>query len=329
MRLTLAVAGFAAAIYGAVEGTVQNLTTGQRQEGAVVTLVSLGSGMNNLGSVKSSADGRFRFDVSMQPSTPYLIQALHQGVTYNQMLQPGAAASGISLAVYDASTQTTEAKVVQHMILLEPSGTELAVNESVIFSNTGKTTYQDPQGTLKIYVPSTVNVPVRVRITAPQGMPISREAEKGAASNTYVVRYPIKPGETRIDLMYAMPAGSPFQYQGKILHGGGPVRFIAPQGVKLASTALTDLGPEPRTQAGVYELKGTEFAIDIEGTGSLRAPAGASESASAAGEGESDAPGIDMAKPRIYRKLLPVLGLAFAMLAVGFGIMYRAGASNA
>jgi hypothetical protein len=275
----------------AVDGTVQNLTSGKGQANAVVTLVELGGGMNTVGSVRTDASGQFTFAADLKSGTPYLIQALHQGVTYNQMLQPGAQSSGIRLEVYDAAAKAPDARVTQHMILLEPSASELLVNEAVIFSNTGKTTYQDPDGTLKIWVPSAVNTPVRLRITAPQGMPISREAEKGKEPNVYLVRYPIKPGETRIDLQ--------------------------------ESAALSDLGPEPRTQATVYELKGSQYALNIVGTGSLRDSSAESASAAAAENGEQESPGIDVAKPRLYNRLSVILGLAFAMLAVGFVMLYR------
>jgi hypothetical protein len=323
-RSILLAFALAAAASAAIDGTVQNLTSGKPQPNAIVTLMELGSGMNNVGSVKTDASGKFTFSAEVKPGTPYLIQALHHGVTYNQMLQPGAPATGIGLNVYDASDKAPDAKVSQHMILLEPSGTELVVNESVIFNNTGKSTYQDPDGTLKVFVPSAVNTPVRLRITAPQGMPISRDAEKGKAANTYVVRYPIKPGETRIDLQYAMPAGNPAKYESKIFHGGGPVRIVAPRGVTLEGPALTNLGPEPRTQATVYEVKGTEYALNISGTGALRdASAGSGEGREAPAASDTDTPGIDMIKARIYQRVELIVGLTLAMLAIGFVMLYR------
>jgi hypothetical protein len=280
--------------------------------------------------VKTDAQGVFTIDSDMQPGAPYLIQAMHQGITYNRMLQPGSPASGIALEVYDASANVPEAKVAQHMILLEPSGTELVVNQSIVFNNTGKTTYQDPEGTLKVLVPEDVATPVQVRIMAPQGMPISRQAEKGSAPNTYVVKYPIKPGETRIDVMYAMPAGSPSKFSGKILHSGGPVRFVAPPGVTLEGPSLTGIGNEPQTGAAVYELKGTEYAMTIQGTGALQpAPAAASGGQAEAGaSGEEQGGGIDVAKPRIYQRAGWILGLTFLMLAIGFLMLYRTEAGS-
>lgn len=303
--------------FGAVTGTVQNLTTGGPQPNAVVTLVELGAGMQNLGSVRTDAGGKFTFDATLKNDIPYLLQALHQGVTYNQMLQPGQARDGMSVTVYDAAAKAPEAKVSQHMILLEPSESELAVNESVIFNNTGKVTYFDPEGTLRVYIPGEVKSPVRVRITAPQGMPISREADKGKQPNVYVVQYPVKPGETRIDLQYTLPAAEKFA--GKILHGGGPVRLVAPKGVNLVSESLSNLGPEPRTEATVYELKGTEYALKIDGTGALREVS----EPSAAAATEDSTPGIEVVKARLYQRVGWVIGLTLAMLAIGFVALYR------
>ena len=156
-------------------------------------------------------------------------------------------------------------------------------------------------------------------------MPISRDADKGNSPNTYIVRYPVKPGETRIDLQYGMPAGNPAKFQSKVFHGGGPVRIVVPKGVTLESAALSNLGPEPRTQATVYEVKGTEYAINISGTGALRdSSSAAQESAAAApAQGESDTPGIDIVKARIYQRVEVIVGLALAMLAVGFVMLYR------
>lgn len=311
---------------GAVEGTVRNLTTGKPAAGAVVTMVELGAGMKNVGSVKSDPSGKFQFDAVMEAGTPYLIQALHQGVTYNRMLPPGTAGTGIALEVYDSSAKVPEARVTQDMILLEKTPSELSVSETVIFTNTAKMTYQNAAGNLVIQVPPDVKTPVRMRITAPQGMPITREPEKGLQPNTYVARYPIKPGETRIDFSYSLPAAASFSFAGRILHGGGPVRFVVPQGIKVESASLTDLGPEPRTKAQVYELKGTEFAVNVSGAGQLRSAA-EDETRAAAGPAaeEDNTPGIDLVKPRIYQRMPLLVGLALGMLAIGFAMMYSKG----
>jgi hypothetical protein len=135
------------------------------------------------------------------------------------------------------------------------------------------------------------------------------------------VRYPVKPGETRIDISYQLPPTASFK--SRILHSGGPVRIIAPSGVALASENLTDLGKEPRTQASVYELKGREMAFNISGTGTLREAAAAQEQPEAAG-GEAEGSNIASAPPLLFRRMEWVVGLIFGMLAVGFLMLLKA-----
>ena len=87
MRLPVLVIASACVALAAVDGVVTNQTTGKPQGGATVTLIELGSGMKNIGSVKSSADGKFTFPADMQAGTPYLLQAHARGCE----LQPHAA----------------------------------------------------------------------------------------------------------------------------------------------------------------------------------------------------------------------------------------------
>jgi hypothetical protein len=315
----------------AVDGTVVNQTTGKPQPGATVTLYKLGqAGMESVESVKSDAQGRF--SINQDPKGPHLIQTAFDGVTYNHMLPPGSSSTGLSLEVFNASRQPGAAKVAQHMVLFEPANKQVIVSESYIFQNAGKTAYNDPDGgTLRFYLPESAKGVVQVNATAPQGMPIRRAAEKTAKPNVYKVDFPIKPGESRIDLTYLVPLGENNTFTGKVLYkGGGPTRLVVPQGVTLKGEGLEALGQEPRTQASIYNVKGTDYQIEIAGSGSLR-PA---ESETA----DSGGPGIEQIMPKLYSGVDNAAGfwvvvgavkwvliLAFGILTLGFILLYRAG----
>ena len=119
------------------------------------------------------------------------------------MLPPGSPESGVSLDVYNASKRPGAAEIAQHMILLEPVRGELLVSETFVFQNDGKTTYNDPDGgTLKFFLPPAAKGAMQVNATAPQGMPIRRAADKTGDTDVYKVDFPIKPGETHIDVTY-------------------------------------------------------------------------------------------------------------------------------
>lgn len=316
MRMVCIALMIVSAAGAAVDGVVTNQTSGKPQGGVTITLVELGAGMTNLGSATSSADGKFTFPVTLKPGSPHLIQAAFQGVNYNRMMPPGTPSEGLTVDVYNASASVREAQVSQDMFLLEPTGSEVIVSERVVYTNPGKVTYQDPEGSIKLFVPSGVTGPVQVRIQAPQGMPITRPAEKGKSENLYVVKYPIKPGETNVDVNYSLPMkDNKAQFSGKVLHAGGPIRFVAPSGVKLEGP-FEDAGPIPGTTATAYTLKGREYSVTVSGVGSLRASANP-ESA------EDQSPPIEAQKPLIYERLPWVLSLTFAMLGVGFVLLYR------
>src|SRR5438128_1115521 len=92
-----------ASMFAAVEGVVTNQTTGKAQASVEVSLVKLGEGMDTVGTVKSDAEGKFRFDKDVDPASPYLVQTVHQGVNYNKVLPPGARTTAISLNVYNVA----------------------------------------------------------------------------------------------------------------------------------------------------------------------------------------------------------------------------------
>jgi len=298
----------ACAAWAEVSGTVTNKTTGQPQAGATVTLYKLAAetGLEALTSVKSGADGKFTMPDT--PKGPHLVQTAFDGVTYNHMLPPGRPSTGLALEVYRASAAPGAAKVNNHMILFEANGMELNVSESIIFDNPGKTSYNDPDnGTLRFFLPPAAQGKVKVMGTAPQGMPIERAPKKTKTENVYAVDFPVKPGETRIDLTYSMPMTGPGEFASRVLHGGGPVRAVVPAGLTLASSDTKLMGQEPSTQASIYEVTKKDYKVSLSGTGTLRQP----------GPDEDEAPGIRQIKPRLYDQIYVVVGLMAVILVLG------------
>jgi hypothetical protein len=302
----------------AIEGTVTNGTTGKPQAAAVVTLVKLGQGMETLGSVKTDAQGRFSFAHDMAPQTPYLIQGMHEGVNYSKMLQPGTAATGIAVEVYNSSASEPKSKLTEHVIFLQPDANGLAVNEIIAYQNDGKITYNNPKGTFRFLLPQSAGGKVRVSVNTAAGMPVQRPAVQTGAENVWAVQHALKPGETRFDISYVLPSAEAFET--KQLREA-PLRVVVPAGVQLAGDNLKQLATEPNTQAVIYEASGTEIALKISGSGSLSAAAPAAEE-------EDPSGGITQAKPRLYNRLYWILALTLVMLGLGFVLLYRKDAAE-
>jgi len=194
----------------------------------------------------------------------------------------------------------------------------LNVSEGILYQGDPKHTYSDPvNGSFRFYLPPEAKGQVSVTINTSGGMPIQRPAEKTKQPNIYKIDYPIKPGETRFDLNYLLPAASPMVYSTKILQSEGASDLVVPSGVKVTGDDVELAGTEPKTQASIYRIKNASFKVEVQGTGSL-------QSAEAASQGDdSGQPQIQEVKPRIYERLYWILGMAFAILALGSILLYR------
>jgi hypothetical protein len=334
--LTLAVTAQAA-----VDGTVTNSTTGKPAAGATVTLFQPTSqGPQFIDSVKTDAQGKFQItkEVPAGGAGPLLLQAVYAGVQYNKMMPPGTPTQGVDIPVFESSKRPGGTKISQHMILLEPSsGGNLQVSESYVFNNDGKTTYNDPDnGTLQFALPPAANGKVEVNALAPGGLPIRKAPDPGSKPNTFKLDFPIKPGESRVDMQWAMPFNVPGEFKEQILANSPETRLVAPVGVNFKGDSLQNLGQEPRTKATIFGVKQGDIDIRVEGTGTLNdASASGGDNGDSANNGS---PALAMALPKLYGLasgsadaitemlavkwvLLSVLG----MLAAGFVILYRKG----
>ncbi len=298
-----------------VSGTVVNKSTGKPQSGALVTLYSLGQqGMEPVTAVKTDEAGAFSVDHN--PQGPHLVQTIFDGAVYSKMIQPGGSSSGLEIEVFDSTNEKTAVSIEQHMILVEPMGGILHINESFVMRNSALSTYNDTSnGTLQVYIPPERQGEPRLMVTGPQGMPVQREPSAASEENVYQIDYPIRPGETRFDLTYVLPQSDPLVFTGKVLHDGESVRLVTPAGVTLTGDAVNQIGQEPQTQAKVYEVLGKEYAVNVAGSGSLRDP---NEGAPPSGGGS-----IEQIRARIYDRVEVIIGLAMIVLMAGFIMLYR------
>jgi hypothetical protein len=209
------------------------------------------------------------------------------------------------------------------MLLFQPSsGGPMTMNETFLVENSGKTTWFDPgSGTLRFYLPAAAHGKVEATATAPDGMAVPIPTGKTDAAEVYAAKFEIKPGETRFDLTYAVPytAGAP--YAGKIASQDENTYLVAPQGVTLKGVGLQDLGEEPRTHARIYGLNAAAYRIEL--TGAVAASA-AEPAADSSGDQQDSGSRIEIILPRLYGKAGLIVGLALAILALGFVLLYRA-----
>lgn len=313
--------------WAAMDGTVVNQTTGKPQPGVSVTLLKPGQdGMRTLGTTVTDPSGHFAFANDQPGGGPQLLQAKYAGVNYNKLMTPNLPTNNVEVPVFESTKSAEVARVAQRMLVLEPSLSQIAVNETVIVQNDSKQTFNnDASGGYEFFLPPASNGQVRVSAQGPQGMPLPQTAEKTAKNDVFKINFPIKPGQTEFQITYVLPAGSPFTFRGENVGIKGmalsPLRLVVPSGVTLTGKDIQLLGTEPNTQANIYNvLSSAAYSFDIAGTGSLHNPA--ADSAASGGD-EGDGTQITEGNPQVYDQLGWLLGLAFGILAVGMIVLFR------
>jgi hypothetical protein len=305
-----------------INGVIINQTTGQPQSNAAVTLTRMtATGPQNVGETKTGPDGKFAFNDSVQG--PTLVRAAWDGVTYNKVLPPGTPSTNLTVDVYQSSKAAGDAKVSKHMILFEPGGGQISVNETILYSNGGKTSWNDPaNGTLHFYLPQGAASKLQINATAPGGMPVPAPVTKSAQPNVYKTDFPVKPGETRFDLTYSFPYKIGDQLEGKVVTKDENTYLIVPNGITLTAEHVNDLGIEPRTQAHIYGFNGTSYNIRLTGA-EVAGPADAAAGAANGQQDQESGPQIAPILPRIYTQVKPILAIALGILGLGFALLYR------
>jgi len=316
MRVAICILLAIVPAFATVDGLIVNGATGKPEPNTLVMLIQpTQAGMQTLGTTKSDAQGKFSFDNS-DAQGPRLIQAVFDGVQYNHMVPPGMPSTGLQIPVYASTNKAGTAKVTQHFIVLQPGEKEMTVSEGLLYVGAPNLTYNDPvNGSVRFYVPPEATGLASVTVNPAGGMPIQRPALKTKDPNIYKVDYPVRPGETRFDINYAVPTASPMIFTDKEIHPEAASNLVVPSGVTAKSDDLELAGQEPKTQASIYRIKNANFKVDVEGVGSLQQAEGSSD--------DNGQPQVQEVKPRIYESMYWILGMAFAILGLGSLLLAR------
>jgi len=306
-------------LLGAIEGTVINGTTGKPEPSVKISLVQPGAGgMQAIASSTSDANGKFSIDHELPPP-PALLQADFKGVQYTQVQPPGRPTTGIQFQIFESATKPPKEMQMAHLIMIEPSPTSLEISETFLIRNESTITFQDSaNGTAQFYPPKTAGDKVQVSVTPPTQMTIQRQAVKGVKPGSFKIDYPVRPGETRYDMHYTLPASDSFS--AKIVPGDRPTVVVTPLSVHLTGDGIKEAGVEQDVQARLYEVTAPSINVKIDGTGSIR-----EREAKAGPEEDTGQPKTTEILARIYDKMYWVLGLTFGILALGGTLLFRKG----
>ena len=126
----------------AIDGTITNGTTGKPQAGRNHLLVKPGqqAECKRWALRRPDQQGHFQFTHDQPGGGPQLLQADYEGVNYNKLLTPNMPTSGVDVRVYNATKSPAQARIMQHMIVLEPGDAETSVSETFVLQNSSNET---------------------------------------------------------------------------------------------------------------------------------------------------------------------------------------------
>ena len=325
--LTFAASLFAAS--GKLTGMVTNQTTGKPSAGDTVVLLDLGEGMNESGRTQTNAKGQFSFDTDTDK--PHLVRVIHQGVTYHAQAMPGETVANVE--VFDVAKKLDGVSLTIDLVRAQTNNNELVVDELFVLTNTskpGRTLLND--NPFEFYLPSGAQVE-SAEIQAPGGMPLRMNPVPEAEKDRYTVIFPIRPGETRLQIAYHLPYTGKADFTPRLLSDAQHYAVMVAPGMSFspvdaqAFQSMNENGSELHVATNVKP--GQKLAYSFSGSGNF--PPENEGGQTANGPGNESRPGGGIGAPETtpdplekYRWwIFGVIGLLF-VAGAGYALRHPA-----
>ena len=319
-------------------GTVTNGTSGKPAAGAEITLIKLAQGMEEAGSTKADSKGKFSFKLD-DAGGPHLVRATFQGAQYFKMAPPGT--STADLMVYDASKIVGGIHYTVDFLRLETAGDQLRATRTFVMDNQSKPPKtQMSDATFEFYLPDGAQIDSSQAL-GPGGRSVNVSASQRTEKNLYGISFPIRPGETKMQVAFHLPYSGSAELNPKSKYELQHFVVMVPKSMtfeaKSTSYQTVSNGPgagQANVQVSTNTKPGQSLAFKLSGNGTLppeteNAGAGATNgeqpnNGGASGEGMSSRPGGGLGPPSDAPDPLQnfrwwILG-AFGLVLVGGGV---------
>lgn len=244
-----------------IAGQVTNGTTGQPVAGAQVNLLALREQMVPVREGETDSAGRYRFVVDANPSERFVVQVPFRGVLYSR---PAVFSSGdrisVDIEVFETGARAQDVSVEAHTIFLEPHRDHLRLTEFYALANRSQPprAYAPDGGSFRFPLPGVVG-DLQVSAGRAGGMPLRQQPQPTEEKNILSIDYALRPGETEVQISYALPMS------GTSLELRLPLRVAAPrqhvavpkEGVLLTGADLREI---EQTQTPAVRV----YAVDVK-----------------------------------------------------------------
>ena len=284
-------------------GTVTNGTTNKPAAGDEVIVFNLSNGMEEAGKTKTDSAGKFSLTVT-GGAGPHLVRAVHQGVSYHQMAPPGK--DSVEIQVFDVAKKVPEISMTADVMRFQADGGQLQGTRLFAVENPSsppRTQMNDHN--FEFYLPEGAKID-QAMAKAPNGQPIAAEAVPQAEKNRYAIVFPLRPGETQLQIEYTLPYSGTIKVDPKPLYPAQHVVVVLPKSMHFAPADASSFQSmqDPNqgdtiVQVAQQTKAGQSLGFTLTGTGTIsEAPSQvASNAASQQGGGDTNRPGGGLGAP--------------------------------
>jgi len=311
-----------------ISGRVMNGTTGEPLRGQFVSLLALRGQMVPVRDAETDAEGRYRFVVEANPNERFLIQVPFRGVNYSQpaLLDAGGQVT-VDLEVFEADARPQDVTTEAHTIFLQPNRGHVRVNEFYLVRNTSSPprAYAPEGGSFRFTLPGVIG-DLQVSAGRPGSVSLRQQPQPLEEENSFVLDYAFKPGETEIQINYAVPTDGTTINLNLPISNQAPRRHLAiPRlGVTIEGKGLTEIpqtqAPNVRVFAAAVEAPGIlALKMEVDPAALQAAAAAPSPTAGEAPAGESQ---VKIVPHPVTRARWYIVALTLIALSLGLFYLY-------
>jgi hypothetical protein len=347
LRMTTVVAvGLFVLVLGAsaqnITGTVTNGTTGKPAAGDEVTLLSLSQGMQEVGSAKTDAQGKFSIKAPADNNVPHMVRVTRDGVSYfarGGPLMPGVTTAEVT--VYDAAKKVDGITQTVEVDRFQSDGSQLqGIALFALANQSNPPRALAGEETFKFVLPEGAVLDGGL-VRGPGGQPINIQPTESGGKNRYAFAYALKPGETQFQVSYHMLYSGQASISPKPLADVQHFVVMMPQGMTFTpknAQRFQSMPEQPGVMVATNAKPGEDLSFTISGTGVFQAEGqqaagggGGGGGAMGGGGGSESRPGGGLGAPidsndPLYEYRAVILGI-FALVLV-MGGFYVIGKSN-
>jgi hypothetical protein len=270
-----------------ITGTVTNGTTGKPAAGDEVTLLSLSQGMQEVGSTKTDAQGKFSMAAPADQGAPHMVRVTHGGVSYFPQggpLMPGK--TNAEVTVYDTAKKIEGVSQTVEVDRFQSDGSQIqAIALFAIKNGSTPPRTLDADKTFEFVLPPGAQIDSGMT-KSPGGQPLNTMPSEAGQKGHYAFSFPLRPGETQFQVSYHMPYRGEASFAPKPLADVQHFVVMTPKGMTFTAKNAQRFQSMPdNSGAGIMVATnakpGEDLGFKLTGTGQFQA-----EGQEAAGGGD-------------------------------------------